>query len=136
MDEPTGRPDRLPVIATMGVHEPPDLARARRLLADASVGVGLPVERIDRLTVALSEVVTNAILHGNGSATITITGGDSAVTVEVQDHGTGLRGTPRPTRPEPGQIGGRGLWLAGELCDRVYINSSTSGTTVRMTMLL
>jgi hypothetical protein len=37
-------------------------------------------------------------------------------------------------RPAPNQDGGRGLWLANQLCDLVQIRSFPSGTTVRMHM--
>ena len=135
MDEPVGRPERLPVITT-GVHGAHDLARVRRLLADTCADIDLPADRIELFTIALSEVATNAVLHGNGSATVTITGGDTALTVEVRDRGTGLATRPRPARPDPAQINGRGLWLAEQLCDQVDITSSASGTTVRLTMRL
>jgi serine/threonine-protein kinase RsbW len=136
MDQWADRHDHHPVIATMRVHEADDLAQVRRLLADTAADVGLPANRIDQLTIALNEVATNAILHGNGGATMTITSSDTEVMVEVRDHGTGLRTTPHPGMPHHTQIGGRGLWLAGQLCDNLDINSSTGGTTVRMAMRL
>jgi anti-sigma regulatory factor (Ser/Thr protein kinase) len=38
--------------------------------------------------------------------------------------------------PEPGQLGGRGLWLANQLCDLVQIRCSPAGATVRLRMRL
>jgi len=113
-----------------------DLARARKLLGDTAAHAGLSNERVHRFTVALSEIATNAILHGSGRATMTITSSDTALTVEVRDHGTGLRTDPRPTLPHPTQISGRGLWLAEHLCDHIDIHTSASGTTIRITMQL
>jgi anti-sigma regulatory factor (Ser/Thr protein kinase) len=136
MDQPVDRSDHLPVVAAMAVHGADDLRQARRLLARTAADAGLPTDRIDRFTVALSEIATNAILHANGSATMTITSSGTALMVEVRDHGTGLQTNPRPALPHATQIGGRGLWLAEQLCDEVDINSSTSGTTIRMTMRL
>lgn len=135
MDQPVDRQHHS-VIATMAVLGADDLARARGLLGDTAAHVGLPGDRIDRFTVALSEIATNAILHGSGSATVTISGSASNITVEVRDHGTGLRTGSRPALPHPTEVGGRGLWLAEHLCDDVDIDTSASGTTVRMTMRL
>ncbi len=128
------RHDDRSVIATTIVRGPADLARVRRLLAASAASAGLPADRVDQFTVALSEVATNAIRHANGSATITITTSGAAVTVEVRDRGTGLPRDVRATRPDPAQVGGRGLWLAAQLCDDLHVTSSSSGTTVRMTM--
>jgi serine/threonine-protein kinase RsbW len=133
MDQPVDRPDQPPVVATMTVHGPGDLAQARRLLADAAVAAGLPADRIDRFTVALSEIVTNAIRHANGRATMTITSDGTALTANVRDQGAGLNAQPNGLPPVT-QLTGRGLWLAEQLCDQVHISSSTQGTTIRLTM--
>lgn len=130
------QPDQPHVVATMAVHGVDDLASARRLLVETATAVGMPADRIDRLAVAVSEVVSNAILHGNGSATMTITSSDTGLTVNVRDRGTGLTTRPAPTPPDATQIDGRGLWLAERLCDQVRIDSSTRGTIVRLTMQL
>ena len=136
MDRPAGGPDHLPVVATMRVYGADDLARARRLLAHTAAGFGLPADRIEQFAVAVNEVATNALVHGNGIGTITITGNDTAITVEVRDYGAGLSAGPGTGLPHPTDIGGRGLWLARQLCDHLDISSSTSGTTVRLAMLL
>jgi anti-sigma regulatory factor (Ser/Thr protein kinase) len=65
-----------------------------------------------------------------------ITSDEATVTVEVQDHGSGLQILPQHTPPHPTQIDGRGLWLVRQLCDQVDISSSPNGTTVRLTMRL
>jgi anti-sigma regulatory factor (Ser/Thr protein kinase) len=135
-DQPAYRPDHLPVMATLRVHGAGDLVRARRLLADTAAMAGLDSDRIEQFAVALSEVATNAILHGDGTATVMITSDEATVTVEVQDHGSGLQILPQHTPPHPTQIDGRGLWLVRQLCDQVDISSSPNGTTVRLTMRL
>jgi serine/threonine-protein kinase RsbW len=136
MDQPVDRPDQHPVVATMAVHGADGVAPARRLLADTAVTVGLPADRIERFTVALSEIVTNAIRHGNGSATMTITSNGSTLTVNVRDHGPGLKAQSSRALPPATQVSGRGLWLAEQLCDQVHIDSSNHGTIVQLTMRL
>lgn len=126
----------VPVLVTMWLDGVSDLARARRFVADAAAGTGLPPDRVDRLLVAVSEVATNAVVHGGGAASIRVTGGPGELAVEVWDNGTGapprLVAAPAP----PSQSSGRGLWLASQLCDEVDIQASAGGTTVRLTMWL
>jgi anti-sigma regulatory factor (Ser/Thr protein kinase) len=119
--------------ATARVRGAGDLAPIRRLLADTAATVGLAKERVERLAVAVSEVATNAIRHGGGQATVVITAGGDAVTVEVCDRGEGLQ-VPAPAPVDPRQLHGRGLWLASRLCDDMAVDSSRAGTTVRLTM--
>jgi serine/threonine-protein kinase RsbW len=136
MDRPVDGPDHFPVVATMRVHGADDLVRARRLVATTAAGLGLGADRIEQFTIAVNEVATNALVHGSGNGTITVTGSETAITVEVRDHGAGLGATPGPDMPHPTDIGGRGLWLARQFCDHLEISSSTSGTTVLLAMRL
>jgi len=39
-------------------------------------------------------------------------------------------------RPTPTQTGGRGLWMANQVCDLVRIRSGDTGTAVRLHMSL
>ena len=39
-------------------------------------------------------------------------------------------------RPEVTQLGGRGLWLANQLCDLMQIRSGSGGTRVRLQMAI
>ena len=39
-------------------------------------------------------------------------------------------------RPDPTEEGGRGLWIANQLCDDVDIASGAEGTRVRLRMAL
>jgi anti-sigma regulatory factor (Ser/Thr protein kinase) len=129
-------PRAAPVLATTWLDGADDVARARRLVAAVAGGIGLHPDRVDRLTVALSEVATNAVVHGGGSATILVTGGRGQLAVEIRDQGGG--GPPPSVRApvSPTQLSGRGLWLADQLCDHVDIRASDAGTTVRLTMRL
>lgn len=113
-----------------------DLARARRFVADVAASAGLDPERVERLAITVSEAATNAITHGRGSGTVMITRTATTLTVAVRDHGPGLTSPPRLPPPQPTELNGRGLWLARQLCDLVEINTSTGGTTVRLTMSL
>jgi anti-sigma regulatory factor (Ser/Thr protein kinase) len=132
----SGDPPGVAVLASMWLDGADDIARARQLVADAAAGIGLPPDGVDRLTVALSEVATNAVVHGGGAARIRVTGGRGEVAVEVRDRGSGMPPPSVAVPVPPGRLSGRGLWLAGQLCDGVDIRPSDTGTTVRLTMRL
>lgn len=132
-DHPQGS-RRVPIAAAIRLLGPDDLAQVRELLDDSAAAVGLAEDRAQRFAVAVSEVVTNAIIHGGGTANVMITGQRGVLTVEVSDRGTGLRPPAVPGLVPPTEVHGRGLWLAGELSDEMEITSSGAGTNVRLTM--
>lgn len=72
--------------------------------------------REEELTFALelvvSELVTNAVRHGSGPITLTLSEMASGVRVGVHDHGLGM---PVAGRPGPRSPGGRGLGVIDRL---------------------
>jgi prepilin-type processing-associated H-X9-DG protein len=113
-----------------------DLEPLRKVVAGLAAAAGLDRPRVDRLVLAFSEIATNALLHGGGDATVWFADGGAAVVVTVHDSGRGSFPPASAARPDPEQVGGRGLWLARRLCDDVAIDSDPGGTTVRLTMRL
>jgi anti-sigma regulatory factor (Ser/Thr protein kinase) len=97
-----------------------DLHDVRALVAAAAAAGGLPSNRADDLVVAASELAANSILHGG------------AVFVEVADAGTITDPTVGRERPTPAAEFGRGLYIANRLCDEVSIDSSPTGTRIRL----
>ena len=126
--------------ATHRVATAADLEGVRRRMAGFANADGLPGERVDRLVVALSEVATNALVHGGGIATVTMTQDNGRIVVTVSDTGTHSADEEFPpaaaARPDPTQLGGRGLWITRQLCDEVTIDSAAAGTTVKLIMRL
>jgi anti-sigma regulatory factor (Ser/Thr protein kinase) len=108
---------------------------ARRRIARRGAVAGLLPSALDRLSVAVSEVLTNAMTHGGGHARVTTAAYAARFVVTVIDQGPGGAVAPRAL-PAAGQAGGRGLWLASHLCDGITIDSSPAGTTVRLFMAL
>ena len=86
--------------------------RARALLR--AHGDGLDRDRLDTAVLLISELVTNAVLHGTGEIRlmIDIRNGDARFTVCDEGSGTPI------VRPEPGPDGGWGLRLVGQLAAR------------------
>jgi two-component sensor histidine kinase len=94
-----------------------------RLSVWGVTGVSEPV------LLAVSEVTTNAITHGDGPVTLTLSASEDRVRVEVEDEGGG-----RPVRqtPDPDQrgIGGWGLHLVDTVADDWGVDASRRTTVV------
>ncbi|WP_238008973.1 ATP-binding protein [Dactylosporangium sp. AC04546] len=115
------------------------VAGVRQSVGAAAHRAGLPQERADLFTVAVNEIVINAIEHGGGVADVTIIVAGPRLTVEVGDRGTAGPPLVVPGEPPPvDQPGGRGLWLASRLCDELTIEprGHPGGTVVRLTTVV
>lgn len=138
-DQPDNQMDR-PAAATHHVAAAADLDGLRRHVAGFASTAGLVGDRVERLVVALSEVATNALVHGGGVATVTVARQGRQLVVTVSDSGArsgeGAFPPAVATRPDPTQIGGRGLWITRQLCDEVTIDSAAAGTRVQLIMHL
>ncbi|HEU0238006.1 MAG TPA: ATP-binding protein [Micromonosporaceae bacterium] len=108
-----------------------DLARIRQWVRRNALQVGLPAMRTEALTLAANEVITNAIRHGGGAASVTITTTVRNVVIEVRDRGTASF-SASVAQPAPTEQRGRGLWLAQQLCDELVLSGSHDGMLVRL----
>jgi anti-sigma regulatory factor (Ser/Thr protein kinase) len=115
-----------------------DLARLRQLVTSAAGAAGLSPDRVAQFTVAVNEVVTNAIQHATGVALVAIERARDRLVVQVADEGPGIPTSvaAQPSAPAPDALGGRGLWLVRAFCDQVDIRTGSAGTRVRLVMLL
>jgi anti-sigma regulatory factor (Ser/Thr protein kinase) len=115
-----------------------DITRVRHLVADELAGAGLSGERLHGFVLAVNEVVTNVVLHagGHGRIVVWLTGGSAWCT--VTDSGPGIPEQYRnaPEVPEAFEVGGRGIWLAYQLCDEVTMATGPIGTTIGMRIAL
>jgi len=118
--------------ANVPVRAADGIARARRLVTEVGRDAGVEGERMALLNVAVSEAVTNALVHGGGAAEVEVTGAPDGVTVTVRDHGPGMATLGATARPAPDRESGRGLWLARRFCDRMDIATSGFGTRVTL----
>ena len=102
-------------------------SRARRFVASCSEG--LPTEARDVVLLLTSELVTNAVVHGEGEVLLEIRVDSANVSVAAWDQGDGVvRPASRFSWPETGH----GLTLVRELSDRWGVEqpSGTSGKRV------
>jgi anti-sigma regulatory factor (Ser/Thr protein kinase) len=108
------------------------LADVRRRVGRAAEQAGLTALAAADLVVAASELAANSIVHGGGVGTLRVWRQESRLVVEFEDRGLIEQPLVGRRRPPPTQEGGRGLWLANQLCDLVQIRSGAAGTTVRL----
>ncbi len=108
----------------------------RSLVAQQGAQAGLPEISREDLVLAVNELVTNSVQYGGGGGTLRIWREPGALVCEVRDRGF-IRDPLVGRLPPPvDQYGGRGLWLANQLCDLAQIRSSPNGTVVRVQMRL
>jgi anti-sigma regulatory factor (Ser/Thr protein kinase) len=101
----------------------------------AAVESWLPSGGLETLVLAVSEIATNGIRHGGAKRELRIWLTASTLIAELTDDG------PRPPGPlagylppEPGSIGGMGLWIVHQLCDSLSISSAGGLTRARFTL--
>ncbi len=107
-----------------------------RLATAAQFG---PADR-DRLMLAATEAINNALLHGNKSnpekiVTIDAAVDAGAVSVTVRDQGTGYNPDTLPDPLAPENLmkpGGRGVFLMRAVADEFAVETSPTGTTLRL----
>jgi anti-sigma regulatory factor (Ser/Thr protein kinase) len=111
-----------------------DLGMARRSFAAAAATRGLALERVDELTLAVSEVLTNALVHGGGAARLRVWSTEDEVTCVVDDSGDGIDDPlVGYTAPRPGSPRGYGTWLARRLFERSdFRRPPTGGLSVML----
>jgi anti-sigma regulatory factor (Ser/Thr protein kinase) len=122
---PRVRPDSLP----FGLRE---LSEVRRRVAAAGERAGLGASAVADLVTAASELAANSVMHGGGTGTLRLWRENGTLLAEVEDEGRIEEQLVGRLRPGITQEGGRGLWLANQLCDLVQIRSGEGGTVVRL----
>jgi serine/threonine-protein kinase RsbW len=105
---------------------------------------GLSESACSDLAIALTEIVKNAILHGNKSnpdkeVSLHFTIGDDRLTIIVKDQGSGFDPdqVPDPTAPENLlKDTGRGIFVSRHLLDEVHFANEPGGMKVTLVRYL
>jgi anti-sigma regulatory factor (Ser/Thr protein kinase) len=113
-----------------------DLREVRRLVSERAGSAGLDPRRGEDLVLAVCEIATNSVQHGGGEGNLRIWHEDGEVVCDVHDSGRIRNPLVGRERPPVEQPGGRGLWIANQLCDLVQVRSGEEGTHVRLRMSL
>jgi len=110
-------------------------SQARTLVRDVlglAGGQAMLRKAVDDLTVAVTELVTNAWQAGARSIDVWCWRSRGEMGVQVDDDGPGLRAPLAGYRcPAPGAAGGRGLWIVRQVADLAEIACDGRGTSVR-----
>ncbi|GGN70521.1 hypothetical protein GCM10010112_37100 [Actinoplanes lobatus] len=93
---------------------------------------GLAGDRLDGFVLAVNEVITNVVLHAGGQGRVVLRIDGGSVWCVVTDAGPGIPGAylDRVRTPGTFEVGGRGLWLAHQLCDEVTTATGPIGTSI------
>jgi anti-sigma regulatory factor (Ser/Thr protein kinase) len=113
-----------------------DLAAIRAVVHRYAIQAGLTEARAIDLTLAVSEVAANTVKHAKSPGSLKIW--YDAREIVCQIHDEGVITDPMAGRREPSldALGGHGLWIVNQVCDRVELQSDENGTTIRMHMML
>jgi anti-sigma regulatory factor (Ser/Thr protein kinase) len=111
-----------------------DLRTVRQAVSSISHSVGLEPRRNEDFVLAACEAATNSIQHGGGEGSLAIWRDGEELVCDIRDTGRIADPLVGRKRPPVEQVGGRGLWIANELCDLVQIRSGEHGTHVRLRM--
>jgi anti-sigma regulatory factor (Ser/Thr protein kinase) len=98
---------------------------ARHFVVEALRSAGVPVT--ESVPVAVSELVTNSVLHAASTTRVVVAVDRDCVRVEVHDADATL---PVPRRPGPDTVTGRGLLLVDALTDRWGAERTGDGKVV------
>jgi len=115
------------VIARFG-RQPSEVRRARDLVRTSLDSWGLRADA-QALALAVSELVTNALVHGDGSIEVQLSAHGPEVRLEVLDEGDG---SPAVHDRRDGEFGGWGLRLVEELADSWGSETGPRSTRVWM----
>jgi anti-sigma regulatory factor (Ser/Thr protein kinase) len=122
-----GRPTAPPTVTTE-VTDRGDLASTRHLLAaESRRASAVPGTVVTDLVTAVNELVTNGLVHGSPPVRVTLWAAPATLACEVSDASGAL--DPVAGFCHPRDSGGRGLWMARQLVDDLFISRSPDGGT-------
>jgi anti-sigma regulatory factor (Ser/Thr protein kinase) len=96
-----------------------DIAVLRHEVRERLDPIGVDADRLHGFVLAVNEVITNVVLHagGHGRIVVWLTTGSAWCTVTDSGPGIPEEFHRPPEVPGAFDTGGRGIWLAYQLCD-------------------
>jgi anti-sigma regulatory factor (Ser/Thr protein kinase) len=125
LSEPATAPESLTFDRT-------NLVAVRDTVAGHADALGIDGRRASELALAAHEIASNSLRHGGGRGFLRIWSEPEAMICEIRDSGHISDPLVGRELPPSGQEGGRGVWLANQLCDLVQVRSSPVGTVIRL----
>jgi anti-sigma regulatory factor (Ser/Thr protein kinase) len=115
---------------------PADLAVLRGVVRRLCRQAGLAGDTVDDLVLAVHELAANSVGHAGGEGTVLAWTEPGAFVLEVRDGGTIENPLVGRELALGCSEGGRGIWMANQLCDLVQVRSNRTGTAVRISTWL
>ncbi|WP_447002648.1 anti-sigma factor RsbA family regulatory protein [Saccharothrix isguenensis] len=132
LDHPLPPPPPAAAVVRFG-PDPGSLSSTRSFVRRHAVELGGDGGTVDRLVLAVNELVTNSTVHGAGGGVLRLWRDGDTLLCEVRDGGRFVAHPLIGRRlPAPDVPGGRGLWLVNQLCDLLELRVASSGTTLRV----
>jgi len=97
-----------------------------------ALDAGMRERRVADLVLAVNEIASNSVAHGAGHGTLTLWKEPGSLIFDVYDEGHLDDPLAGRRRPQPHDVGGRGLWLANHLCDLTQLRRTPYGTRIRL----
>jgi anti-sigma regulatory factor (Ser/Thr protein kinase) len=117
--------------ASASLRLPPDprsAKQARQFIADFCTAASLPEDFCFTAALMVSELVTNAVIHGRTSATIEVHRPPGTLRVAVRDDNPEL--PPLGDRPSLAAESGRGLMIVSALANRWGVEGVNGGKAI------
>ena len=109
-----------------------DLPSVRGFVAQAARQSGLDEGAVADFVIAANEIATNSLRHGRATGSVAAWSDAGSLICEFRDDGRVEDPLAGRVRPSATGAGGRGLWIANQLCDLVQIRTGPTGTVVRL----
>ena len=122
-----GQPDFIHLI-----DRPTQLTQLRQLATGHAAQAGLSGDHGEDFVLAITEIATNALDHGTPPATVCCWTTPTSVICQITDNGRFIQPLAGLLPPPANHCRGRGLWMAHQLCDQVYVWPNP--TTIRLHM--
>lgn len=112
------------------------LALLRALVESTAAKEGLADDRLGEFVLAVDEIACNAVEHAGGGGHLVLRRLDGALECLITDTGPGFTLELPELAPDLDSTGGRGLWLARLLTDRLTIATGAAGAAGAAVTLL
>ncbi len=116
---------------------------ARSVIASFFVQINPTLEQIEDLKTAVSEAVTNCIVHAyggsqSGAIDISCDLSENNIEIRITDYGKGIEDIGKAMQPffttgTEGERSGMGFTVMQAFCDKVNVTSQNGQTTVTLT---